>query len=67
MEKVVRKFKTFKEADDFENEYWLKASVSEKFEAVEIIRKNYLSILHPDIMGIEKVVKFRKLHDEEES
>jgi hypothetical protein len=66
MEKAVHEFKSFKEADDFEKEYWLNASVSEKFEAVEVIRANYNGLFHSDLKGIEKVVKKRKLHDKEQ-
>lgn len=66
MEKVVHKFKSFREQEKFELEFWDNASIGEKFEAVEQIRANFMSIFYPDVKGIEKVVKFRKLHDKEE-
>ena len=66
MEKVVKKYTSFKEADKADVEFWRSASVQQKLEALEAIRYTYFSLMKADIKGIDKVVKFRKLHDEEQ-
>ncbi len=66
MEKVVKKYNSFEEADKADIEFWKNASVQQKLEALEAIRYTYFSLMNPDVKGIEKVVKFRKLHDKEE-
>ncbi len=65
MEKVVHKFKSFKEQEDFERDFWRKVSIAQKFDAVETARAIYISTFHPEVKGIEKVVTKRNLHDEE--
>jgi len=67
MEKVVKKYSSFEEADKADVEFWKNASVQQKLEALEAIRYTYFRLMKADIKGIDKVVKFRKLHDEEES
>jgi hypothetical protein len=61
MEKIVHKFRSFKEQERFEKEYWKKASISEKFEAIETIRAVFISTFHSDKSGIKKVVNKRNL------
>lgn len=66
MEKVIHKFKSFKEQEEFEKNYWLKASVDHKFETLEAIRNVYISTFHSEVKGIEKVVTKRNLYDDED-
>ncbi|HSD64888.1 MAG TPA: hypothetical protein VLB50_13885 [Ignavibacteriaceae bacterium] len=66
MEKVVKKYNSFEEADNAEREFWRNASVGFKFKTLEAIRYTYYNSLNHDIKGIEKVVKIRKLHEEEQ-
>jgi hypothetical protein len=65
MEKVVHKFRSFKEQEEYEKDYWGKASINEKFEAVETIRGLFISTFYPNSKKIEKVVTKRKLNDQE--
>ena len=63
MEKVVHKYHSFKEADKV---FLQNASIEFKFKALDVIRYNYYHLIGKDIQRIEKVVKIRKLHEEEQ-
>lgn len=67
MEKVIKKFNSFEEAEKAEIEYWRNASYEEKIETFLSIQEAMLSFFYPDLKGIEKVVTKRKLSDKEES
>ena len=64
MEKVVHKFSSFKEQEKYEKDYWLNASLQEKFEAVETIRAIYISTFCSNIQVIEKIVRIKKFGEE---
>lgn len=68
MEKVVRVFNSFEEADKAEKIYWHNASVNDKLSALEAIRYIALKLHYPNVdeRKIQRVVKIRNLHDPEE-
>lgn len=66
MEKVVKKFSSFDEAEKAEIEYWRNASVDERINTLIYIQEFMLQFFYPNVKGIEKVVTKRKLHDEEQ-
>ena len=68
IEKTVKIFKSFKEQEEADLEYWQKISgeekmriVEEKMRIVEEMRKEYIRLHHPEIKSIEKFVRIRKL------
>ncbi len=65
MEKIVRKFKNFKEAEEAEIEYWRNASFEERLNTLEAIRIFTYKMLNYNFDRIEKVVKIRKRGEEE--
>lgn len=65
MEKIVRKFKSFKEAEEAEIEYWRNASFEERLNTLEAIRIFTYKMLNYNFDRIEKVVKIRKRGEEE--
>ncbi len=65
MEKTVKIYNSFEEAEKAEIEFWQNASYDEKFKTLEAIQLLTFKPLYPDIRGIEKVVKFRMLGEEE--
>ena len=67
MEKVIRKFNSFEEAEKAEIEYWQNASTEERIKTLFYIQELMLSMYYPDIKSIEKVVTKRKLYDEEQN
>lgn len=66
MEKIVKKYNSFEEAENAEREFWRNASVEFKLKTLEAIRYTYFSSLKKNINGIEKIVKIKKLHEEEQ-
>jgi hypothetical protein len=67
MEKVIRKFKSFEEANKAEIEYWRNAAYEEKIETFLSIQEAMLYFFYPDLKGIEKIVTKKKLSDKGES
>ncbi|MGA7722225.1 MAG: hypothetical protein WCA84_13730 [Ignavibacteriaceae bacterium] len=61
IEKTVKIFKSFKEQEEADLEYWQKISGEEKMRIVEEMRKEYIRLHHPEIKSIEKFVRIRKL------
>lgn len=66
MEKIVKKYSSFEEADKAEIEYWRNASYEEKIDTLLHIQELMLQFFYPEVKGIEKVVKIRKLNDKEQ-
>jgi hypothetical protein len=64
IEKTVKIFKSFKEQDEADLEYWRNISGEEKMRIVEEMRKEYIRLYHPEFKGIEKVVRIRKLGED---
>jgi hypothetical protein len=60
MEKAVKKFKSFKEAEEAEKEYWQNASYEKRIETMLHIQQQMLELFYPDVKGMEKVISFRK-------
>lgn len=66
MEKIIKKFSSFEEAEKAEIEFWKNASPEFKLETLEAIRYTFFSLINPLNEGIKKVVKIKKLHDKDE-
>ena len=64
IEKTVKIFKSFKEQEEADIKYWQNISGNEKIRIVEELRKEYIRLFHPEITGIEKVVRIRKLGED---
>jgi hypothetical protein len=64
IEKTVKIFKSFKEQEEADKEYWKNISGEEKIRMVEEMRAEYIRLFHPEIKGIEKVVRIRKLGED---
>jgi len=64
IEKTVKIFKSFKEQDEADLEYWRNISGEEKMRIVEEMRKEYIRLYHAEFKGIEKVVRIRKLGED---
>jgi hypothetical protein len=64
IERTVKIFKSFKEQEEADIEYWKNISGEEKIKMVEEMRAEYIRLFHPEIKGIEKVVRIRKLGDD---
>ncbi len=64
MEKIIRKFNSFKEAEKADIEYWRNASYEERLNTLEAIRIFSYKFLNYKFDRIEKVVKLRKLKEE---
>ncbi len=65
MEKILRKFNGFEEAEKADIEYWQNASYEERLNTLEAIRIFTYKFLNYKFDRIEKVVKLRKLKEEE--
>ena len=64
IEKIVKIFNSFKEQEEADIKYWQNISGDEKIRIVEELRKEYIRLFHPEIKGIEKVVRIRKLGED---
>ena len=64
MEKVVRKFNSFEEAEAYEREYWRNASYEERINAMLYLQQLMLELFYPDVKKMEKVISFRKYSEE---
>ncbi len=65
MEKIIKIYKSFEEADKAEIEFWRNASYEERIETLLAIQEMMLKLYYPEVKSIEKVVTKRNLHDEE--
>lgn len=65
MEKIIRKFNSFEEAEKAEIKYWKNASYEEKLNTLEAIRILTYKLLNHDFNRIEKVIKIRRRGEEE--
>jgi hypothetical protein len=61
---VVRKFSSFQEAEDADDEYWSNTTAEERLNALIDLRKTFLDNSDDDIR-IQKVVIKRSIHEEE--
>ena len=66
MEKIIQKYYSFEEAENTEIEYWRNASVEERIKSLLSLQELMLDFFYPDVKGIEKIVRKRKLYDEEQ-
>jgi hypothetical protein len=66
MEKKVKKFTSFKEAEEAEMEYWQNASHEERVRVFLTLQENRLKLFYPDFKGMEKVVSKRNKHEDDE-
>ena len=63
MEKVIKKFKNFEEAEAADKEYWRNATYEERVNAMLYLQQLMLELFYPDVKRMEKVVSFRKYGD----
>jgi hypothetical protein len=61
---VVRKFSSFQEAENADDEYWSNTTAEERLNALIDLRKTFLDNSDDDIR-IQKVVIKRSIHEEE--
>lgn len=66
MEKIIKIYKSFEEADKAEIEFWRNASYEERIETLLAIQEMMLKLYYPEVKSIEKVVTKRNLHDHDE-
>ena len=64
MEKIVKKFKNFKEAEAAEREYWQNASYEKRIETMLYLQQMILELFYPHVKRMEKVLGFRKYGEE---
>ena len=64
MEKVIRKFKRFKDAEAYEREYWRNVSYEERINTMFYLQQLMLELFYPDVKRMEKVISFRKYDGE---
>jgi len=60
MEKIIKKYDSFKEAEDAETKYWKKLSGNKKLEILEILRSQYWAMHHAGIPGFQRVYRIIK-------
>ncbi|MEO8398266.1 MAG: hypothetical protein ABI550_00480 [Ignavibacteriaceae bacterium] len=61
MEKTIKKFSSFEEAEKAEIEYWRNASPDKRINTLLQLQELMLQLYYPDVKGIKKVVKIKKL------
>ena len=64
MEKIIKKYKNFEEANAAEKEYWQNASYEERINTMLHVQQLMLELFYPDVKKMEKVMSIRKLHEE---
>ena len=64
IEKTIKIFHNFKEQEEADLEYWNNVSGEEKLRVVEEMRAQYIRLFYPEIKGIKKVVRIRKLGED---
>ncbi len=67
IEKTIRKFSSFEEAEKAEIEYWQNASVEERINSLLYTQEMMLQFFYPNEKGMEKILTKRKLNDQEQS
>ena len=61
---VAKKFATFEEAENADDEYWANTTAAERFDALIDLRKMLMD--NPgDEIRLQKVVTKRRLHEDE--
>jgi hypothetical protein len=65
MEKIIKKYKSFEEAERAEVEYWCNASFEDRINALLSIQEMMLELFYPEIKSIEKIMTRKSLRDEE--
>ena len=60
MEKIIKIYDSFEEAEKAETEYWRKLSGNKKLEIQEILRAQYWAIHHAGIPGFQRVYRIIK-------
>ena len=61
---VAKKFATFEEAENADDEYWANTTAAERFDALIDLRKMLME--NPgDEIRLQKVVTKRRLHEDE--
>jgi hypothetical protein len=63
MEKVIKKFKIFEEAEAADREYWRNATYEERVNTMLHLQQLMLELFYPDVKRMEKVISFRKYGD----
>lgn len=63
MEKIIKVFKSHKEADEADKEYWRNASYETRIETMFFIQQLMLELYYPDVKRMEKVISKRKFGD----
>jgi hypothetical protein len=63
MEKVIKKFKNFEEAEAADREYWRNATYEERVNTMLHLQQLMLELFYPDVKRMEKVISFRKYGD----
>jgi len=64
MEKIIKKFNSFKEAEAAEREYWQNASYEKRVETLLYLQQLMLELFYPDVKKMEKIISIGKLHEE---
>ena len=64
MEKTIKIYKSFEEAEAAEKEYWQNASYEKRVETLLYLQQLMLELFYPDVKRMEKVISFGKLHEE---
>jgi hypothetical protein len=64
MEKVIKIYKSFQEAEAAEKEYWQNASYEKRIETMLYLQQLMLELFYPDVKEMEKIIGFRKYGEE---
>ncbi len=65
MEKTIKIFKSFEEADKAEIVYWQNATLEERINSLLFTQEMMRQFFYREAKGIEKVVTKRNLYDDE--
>jgi len=64
LEKIIKKYKSFEEAEKAEIEFWRNASYEERINTMLYVQELMLELYYPGVKRIERVVSFRKFGEE---
>ena len=64
MEKVIKIYKSFQEAEAAEKEYWQNASYEKRIETMLYLQQLMLELFYPDVKEMEKIIGFSKYGEE---
>jgi hypothetical protein len=67
MEKTIKIFKNFEEAEKAEIEYWQNASEEERINSLLYTQEMMLQFFYPNEKRMEKILTKRKLYDQEQN